>query len=227
VSVLVVGAEGAGLRALRAVREMSQAAVAVVTDDEGLSSFAVESGVPVLPGSAVEDSVFAEWIQLNGVDILLNVHSLHILHPAVVRAPRIGSFNLHPGPLPGYAGLMAPSWALFNGESSHAVTLHWMEEGIDTGPVAYASSFPISESDTGLSVSLRCVKHGIPLIRRLLDAAATAPDSIPLIPQVVAASRGLRAHASSTTSFERATTCPIGHRGVTQRRGWATVISSF
>jgi methionyl-tRNA formyltransferase len=139
----------------------------------------------VLPGAAVENSTFAEWIELNGVDILLNVHSLHILHPDVVRAPRIGSFNLHPGPLPRYAGLMAPSWALFNGESSHAVTLHWMEQGIDTGPVAYESPFPISSSDTGLSVSLRCVKHGIPLIRRLLDAATNSPDSIPLIPQDV------------------------------------------
>jgi methionyl-tRNA formyltransferase len=176
-SVLVVGAEGAGRRAFRAVAEMSQAAVAVVTDDGGLSSFAVESGVPVLPGAAVENSTFAEWIELNGVDILL--------HPDVVRAPRIGSFNLHPGPLPRYAGLMAPSWALFNGESSHAVTLHWMEQGIDTGPVAYESPFPISSSDTGLSVSLRCVKHGIPLIRRLLDAATNSPDSIPLIPQDV------------------------------------------
>lgn len=152
-----------------------------MTDDEDLSRSAVGSGIHVLPARAVESVEFARWIERNRIDLLLNVHSLHIVHPEVVRAPRVGSFNLHPGPLPQYAGLMAPSWALFNGESSHAVTVHWMEEGIDTGPIAYASSFPISESDTGLSVSARCVREGIPLILRLLDAASVG--SIPAAPQ--------------------------------------------
>ena len=67
----------------------------------------------------------------------MNVHSLFLIHPWS-SAPTIGSFNLHPGPLPEYAGLNVPSWAIYEGEKrSHGVTVHWMDEGVDTGPIAW------------------------------------------------------------------------------------------
>jgi UDP-4-amino-4-deoxy-L-arabinose formyltransferase/UDP-glucuronic acid dehydrogenase (UDP-4-keto-hexauronic acid decarboxylating) len=93
------------------------------------------------------------------------------MHPDVVAAPRIGSFNLHPGPLPQYAGLNAPSWAIYNGERRHAVTVHWMEAGIDTGAIAFQSWFDLEEDDTAFTVAARCVKLGVPLLARLVEAA--------------------------------------------------------
>jgi methionyl-tRNA formyltransferase len=114
-----------------------------------------------------------------GVDLLLNVHSLHIAHRDVVAAPRIGSFNLHPGPLPRYAGLNAPSWAIVNGEPRHAVTLHWMEAGLDTGAIAYEDWFDLAETDTGLSVAMQCVRRGIPLVRQLLETASRDASAVP------------------------------------------------
>ena len=144
----------------------------MVTDDAELARSARTLDVPVRSVSAVDDPGFGAWMREQGVDLLLNVYSLRVLPPAVVSAPLVGSFNLHPGPLPEYAGLNAPSWAIYRGETTHAVTLHWMEEGIDTGPIAFASSFPITAQDTGLSVSLRCVTEGIPLITQLLEASA-------------------------------------------------------
>jgi len=113
------------------------------------------------------------------VDLLLNVHSLFLIHPSVLAAPKIGSFNLHPGPLPEYAGLNVPSWAIYRGESAHGVTLHRMDEGIDTGPVAWQVRFPIDSADTGLSVSGKCVRNGVPLILRLATVAAADPRTIP------------------------------------------------
>lgn len=181
--ILIVGAEAAGARALRAVQRGAHRIAAVVTDDYQLASSAAELGVPVFPAMVVRTSAFADWIERRDVDILLNVHSLHVVESHVLQAPAIGSFNLHPGPLPQYSGLMAPSWAIFNGESSHAVTLHWMDAGVDTGPIASAASFRISENDTGLSVSARCVSESIPLLTRLLEDAATEPASIRAMPQ--------------------------------------------
>ena len=70
-----------------------------------------------------------------------------------VAAPTIGSFNLHPGPLPEYAGLNVPSWAIYEGERSHGVTLHWMDEGIDTGPIVWQERFDDRLDDTGLALS--------------------------------------------------------------------------
>lgn len=127
----------------------------------------------------VQSPRLAKHLRDEKVDVLFNVHSLFIVHPAVVAAPRIGSFNLHPGPLPRYAGLNAPSWAVFNGEETHAVTLHWMDDGIDTGPVVWTETFELTDTDTGLSVSGKCVRRGIPLVARLVRMALDDAGAIP------------------------------------------------
>jgi methionyl-tRNA formyltransferase len=120
---------------------------------------------------------------------VVNVHSLFLIHPSVLAAPKIGSFNLHPEPLPGYAGLNAPSWAIYNGEPSHAVTLHWMDAGIDSGPIAYEQAFELDEDDTGLSVSGKCVRRGVPLVLHLVEVATADSEAIPRVGQDLAKRR--------------------------------------
>jgi methionyl-tRNA formyltransferase len=87
------------------------------------------------------------------------------------------------------AGLNAPSWAIYLGEKQHAVTLHWMYAGIDTGPIAYIERFDLGDRDTGLSVSNTCVRLGVPLIEKLLDTAETDPSGIPTHQQDLSARR--------------------------------------
>jgi methionyl-tRNA formyltransferase len=190
--VVVVAEESAGAQALDALlgAPESLAIVAVVssTEPEGtrrplVAAAAARHGLDVLPPSTVRSGPFAESVRDLGVDLLVNVHSLFVLGPDVVSAPRIGSFNLHPGPLPEYAGLNAPSWAIYEGETQHAVTLHWMDVGIDTGPVAYRASFPIEDAETGLSLSAKCVRQGVPLLLRLVADAVRDPASIPAVEQ--------------------------------------------
>ena len=185
-TVLLVAEEAAGLGALRVLAESEHRVAAVLTGavaGRGATAAAEAErlGLAVWEPALVRDEAFAERLRAAQVDLLLNVHSLHVAAGAVVAAPRIGSFNLHPGPLPEYAGLNAPSWAIFNGEQSHAVTLHWMDAEVDAGPIAYEARFPIDDRDTGLTLSARCVREGLPLVERLLaDALAGA---IPRRPQ--------------------------------------------
>ncbi len=188
-NILLVAEEAAGIQALRALERTEHRVVAVMTNERTrtlgptVGHVANSFGIPILPSILARDASAADWIHREQVDVLLNVHSLIVIHPAVVNAPRIGSFNLHPGPLPEYAGLNAPSWAIYHGEKRHAVTLHWMDEDIDTGPVAYTSFFDISESDTGLSVTASCVRQGTPLLTRLVKTAAANPGAIPAVSQ--------------------------------------------
>ena len=184
--VLLAAEESAGIQALRAVAKHDCELVAVMTSaPEGtrrgtvVSDVARQLDVPVWPAAYVEDPALGARMRDEAVDLLLNVHSLRIAHSDVVAAPRIGSFNLHPGPLPHYAGLNAPSWAIVNGETRHAVTLHRMEAGLDAGAIAYEDWFDLAESDTGLSVSMQCVRRGIPLVRQLLETASRDPSAIP------------------------------------------------
>jgi len=68
------------------------------------------------------------------VDLLLNIHSLYVTAREILQTPKIGCFNLHPFPLLRYAGLNPVCWALYDGETTHGVTLHGMTAEIDAGP---------------------------------------------------------------------------------------------
>lgn len=190
--IVLVAEEAAGIQTLKLLHSTPHQVVAVLTSSKGakhefrgatVASVANRLGYPVWDAKLVKDSALADTLREMQIDILLNVHSLHIIHPDLLSAPTIGSFNLHPGPLPRYAGLHAPSWAICEGEHKHAVTLHWMEAEIDTGPIAYLAPFDIGERDTGLSVSAKCVRLGLPLIASLLQTATSTPKAIPRIAQ--------------------------------------------
>jgi methionyl-tRNA formyltransferase len=187
VNVLLVAEEAAGIQVLRRIADSGHRLVAVLTQPPTrgggatVASVAEGLGVTVQPSARVREPELGEWIREQDVDLLLNVHSLFVANEEVVRAPRIGSFNLHPGPLPEYAGLNAPSWAIYRGERMHAVTVHWMEPGIDTGAVAYERFFDVAEDETGLSLSARCVREGLPLVEQLLENAEAG--EIPARPQ--------------------------------------------
>jgi methionyl-tRNA formyltransferase len=187
--VVLAAEEAAGILTLRwiaAQEEVELVAVLTATPGEhrpGVVDVARHLGCTLLPSEQVRDPALARWMRSEGVDLLINVHSVHVIHGDVAAAPRIGSFNLHPGPLPGYAGLNAPSWAIFNGEQRHAVTLHWMTVGIDTGAIAYDAWFALDPTATGLSASLQCVRLGLPLIETLVATALADPAAIPARPQ--------------------------------------------
>lgn len=189
--VVLAAEEAAGIQALRLIAtQQGVELVAVVTGTPSgtnrgvvVADVAQKISCPLLPAEQVRDKAFAVWLQTMNVDMLINVHSLFIIHRDAVTAPRIGSFNLHPGPLPGYAGLNAPSWAIFNDEERHAVTLHWMAAGVDTGAIAYDAWFDLDPDATGLSCSLQCMRLGVPLIGQLLATALQDRSAIPARPQ--------------------------------------------
>ncbi|MDN5852082.1 MAG: hypothetical protein L0K86_04395, partial [Actinomycetia bacterium] len=183
--IVLAAEEAAGMRTLQLVLGSSHQLHAVLASAPGsgttgsVAAAADRADVPRLDPSLVSDPGFADALAQAGVDVLLNVHSLRIVAPPVLAAPRFGCFNLHPGPLPRYAGMNAPSWAVYHGERQHAVTLHWMTATIDAGPIAYSSSVEISERDTGLSVSATCARRGAQLVARLLDHLANDPRKVP------------------------------------------------
>jgi methionyl-tRNA formyltransferase len=189
-NILLVGEEAAGIQTLRLLAQSKHRVVGVLASPEKRGSLmaslwntAEGMGYPTSPVKLVRDPDFAERMRSEEVDILLNVHSLFVICSKVVTAPRYGSFNLHPGPLPRYAGLNAVSWALYRGERTHGVTLHKMDPGIDTGAIVYQSIFDIEETDTALTLSAKCVRKGLELIARLLEVASNEPKQIPLLPQ--------------------------------------------
>ncbi|MGH8908576.1 MAG: methionyl-tRNA formyltransferase [Egibacteraceae bacterium] len=188
-NIVLVAEESAGIQALRLVTGRGHHVSRVLTSaPEGargstVAGVADQLGIEVLPARLVTKPALAEQMKIDGVDLLLNIHSLYVAHPDVIAAPTIGSFNLHPGPLPEYAGLNVPSWAIYHGQRRHGVTLHWMAAKVDAGHIAFADSFEIEPRDTGLTLTAKCVRRGLPLVDALLDLASTDPAGIPAIRQ--------------------------------------------
>lgn len=181
--VVLVGEEAAGLRALHAVARSGHQVVSVVSASPPIAALGHRLQAEVRAPDWLGDTGAAERLRAAGVDLLLNVHSLRILPAEWIEVAGIGSFNLHPGPLPEYAGLDAPSWAIVRGESTFGVTLHWMEARVDAGPIAYQERWSVPDGVRAIELSLECVRVGLGLVARLLEQAASDPAGIPRVPQ--------------------------------------------
>lgn len=187
-TVALIAEEAAGAHALRLLIAREARVAAVFSDAGGpglgasVGDLAAERRIPVRPAATVRDPALAAELEALGIDLLLNVHSLHVVAPAVLDAPRLGAYNLHPGPLPERAGLNAPGWAIYEGAETHGVTLHRMTATVDEGAIAFIERFPLGDTETALELMTKCVRLGLPQLERLLAlAAAGAP--IPADPQ--------------------------------------------
>ncbi|WP_155300048.1 methionyl-tRNA formyltransferase [Deinococcus kurensis] len=197
-NVVLIAEEGSGLAALAQLQASGHRVQAVLSDTLAAPGSAgarahLPPDVPLWPARLLRAPGAAAQLGVLAPDVLLNVHSLRIVPPAVLALPACGAFNLHPGPLPGYAGLNVPSWAILNGETRHGVTLHWMDAGIDTGDVAYAAELPVEPDDTGLTLSLRCAQAEQALLAQLL--ADLSAGTVPRRPQPAGPRRYCRAGA--------------------------------
>jgi UDP-4-amino-4-deoxy-L-arabinose formyltransferase/UDP-glucuronic acid dehydrogenase (UDP-4-keto-hexauronic acid decarboxylating) len=192
--IALAGEEAAGVQALRLLAHRGHEVAAVFTDsgdDESSASVAstAESlGVPVRAASEVRSSALAGWLREQQVELLLSVHSRHLIHGDVLAVPALGAYNVHPGPLPERAGLNVPSWALYEGADRHGVTLHHMTPIYDAGPIVFIDEFDLQPGETGLSVLIQCVRRGLKLVEQLLELVERG-ESVPAHPQDLARRR--------------------------------------
>jgi methionyl-tRNA formyltransferase len=197
-TIALAAEEAAGVQALRLLgnRGHDIAAVFTSTGERGQSasvaSTATALGLPVYPAREVRDPASARRLREHGVDLLLSVHSRHLIHADLLAAPVLGAFNLHPGLLPERAGLNTPSWALYEGAERHGVTLHHMSPIFDAGPIAFTEAFDLAAGDTGLAVLMQCVRRGLRLVQRLLELLE-AGEPVPAQPQDLARRRWFEA----------------------------------
>ena len=136
-------------------------------DIEQFKSFAEKKGISLLhqpPRKAI--SPFLEQLQSLNPDVILVWSYTMILPGSIIGIPSRGSVNVHGGLLPEYRGGHVMQWAIINGESETGVTLHYMDEGIDTGPIIAQERFPITWRDNAVSVKSNLQKVGMELIKQ-------------------------------------------------------------
>lgn len=113
---------------------------------------------------AGKDDAFCTELESLAPDLILVWSYPMILPQRVIDIPRLGAVNLHLGLLPQYRGVNGIRWALLNGETETGLTLHYMDAGIDTGPMIARLSFPIGPEDDILLLMRRSRTAGLALL---------------------------------------------------------------
>ena len=105
-------------------------------------------------------------------DLVLSVRFHAILRRRHLQSARLGVVNLHGAPLPEMRGSMCDAMAIAEGRAEFGTSLHWMDEGIDTGDLLAVERFPIGPRDTVYDLFRQSNQLGLELIERhLLDVA--------------------------------------------------------
>ena len=102
-------------------------------------------------------------------DLAVVVAYGRLIPPETLALARFGFLNVHFSLLPKYRGAAPVQWALMNGEKTTGVTLFWLDEGMDTGPVFLRREEPIRGSDDAVSLFSRLSASGAALLEEGLS----------------------------------------------------------
>jgi len=186
IGVLVSG-EGTNLQALL---DAGLPVAAVASNRPGVQALerAAAAGVPArvfalddYPDRDASDSALADWLEERGVELVVCAGYMQLLRPSfLVRFPgRV--VNVHPAPLPAFPGAHPLEDLLAAGASEAAATVHYVDDGVDTGEVIASESVPVLAGDTieTLRERVHAAEHRLlpEVVRRLVaeDEASLAP----------------------------------------------------
>ena len=107
------------------------------------------------------DVALAEWLQEKGVELVVCAGYMHLFREPFFDYYRGRIVNTHSAPLPDYPGRHPIDDVLASGASETAATVHFVDEGIDTGPVIAAERVPVREDDSveSLRARVQAVEH--------------------------------------------------------------------
>ena len=177
VGVLASGA-GTNLQAIfdRLHGRHGIAVTAVASDQPGAAALAraLSAGVPtrVFPlgdDRAERDAAVAAFLEEHGVELVVLAGYMALLTPRFLGRFPGRIINVHPALLPAFPGLRAVEQALAYGVKVFGVTVHFVDEGVDTGPIIAQRAIELPDATSAVQVreALRPLEHDL-----LCDAVA-------------------------------------------------------
>lgn len=159
------------------------------TSPTPVKAAALELGLKVL--QPAKPSEIAVELKSLGADLAVVVAYGRILKADALSATRLGFMNAHFSLLPKYRGAAPVQWALVRGEKTTGVSLFWLDEGMDTGPVQAMRATPVDPDEDAGELLARLTALGVEMLESELTALASgevvrrpqegAPSLAPLI----------------------------------------------
>ena len=138
------------------------------------------------PDRAARDEAMADWLAERGVELVVLAGYMQLLTPGFIRRFPNRIINVHPALLPSFPGLDAIGQALAHGVRVTGVTVHFVDEGVDTGPIILQRAVPVPDSRdrAELEEAIQAVEHELlPEAVRLIAAGRVTID--PTNPRLV------------------------------------------
>lgn len=133
--------------------------------DAGALTIAEKAGIPVraFPRDNYNDKNAQEndilnWLEDIGTELLILAGYMLVLSPSFVRKAEYPIVNIHPALLPSFPGLHAQKQALDYGVKVSGCTVHFVDEGMDSGPIILQETVPIFNEDDEETLSARILK---------------------------------------------------------------------
>ena len=117
------------------------------SQDDTLKKFAGQHGIEYLKGYNINSDEFYNKVVPYDCDLFVSMSFNQIFRKRIINLPRLKTINCHAGKLPFYRGRNILNWALINDEKEFGITVHYIDDGIDTGDIILQRSFPITEKD--------------------------------------------------------------------------------
>jgi phosphoribosylglycinamide formyltransferase 1 len=125
------------------------------------------------------DAALADWLDEHGVQLVVLAGFMQILSPGLIARFRGRIVNVHPSLLPAFPGLRSIEQALDYGVQLTGVTVHFVEEGVDSGPIIMQEAFalPYHRDIEAVEKRIHDVEHELlPRVVRLFAAGAVEVD---------------------------------------------------
>ena len=132
------------------------------------------------PDRAVRDEAIADWLSARDVDLVVLAGYMELLSPGFVQRFPNRIVNVHPALLPAFPGLDAVGQALRHGVQLTGVTVHFVDEGVDSGPIILqrALEVPYTRDRSELEEKIHRVEHELlPRAIRLIARGAVRVDA--------------------------------------------------
>ena len=115
--------------------------------DKSLEKTALRINVPFLIHTDVNSESFIDGIAQFNCNLFVSMSFNQIFGKKIRTLPKFGIINCHAGKLPFYRGRNILNWALINDEKEFGITVHFVDDGIDTGDIILQKVFPIADED--------------------------------------------------------------------------------
>lgn len=117
------------------------------TKDETLFNYCKKYNIPYFKHQNINSKEFIDVVSQYSCDIFVSMSFNQIFKTEIINLPRLKTINCHAGKLPFYRGRNILNWVLINDEKEFGITVHYVDEGIDTGDIILQRNYSINDDD--------------------------------------------------------------------------------